>query len=441
MKSIIFVLIAFCLLAFTGCKRTEPLPERQGSIASIFKKKSNANGENYDLASILKSGELIVATISEPETYYDYHGIGMGFHYALTENFAQQQGLTVRVEVVSDTAALVKKLRDGEADLIAYPLSEEFINQAGLVATGYNKNGHWAVRSNSKELADAMDDWYGEGVEVDATKALQERTKQSNHIERRAQAVYLSRDRGVISVYDNLFKQASTATGWDWRLIAAQCYQESAFDPNARSYVGAQGLMQIMPKTAASLGLKPEEVFMPDKNIAAAANYISQLERQFSDVRSRDERVKFVLASYNGGSGHVRDAMSLAKKYGRNPLVWSDVAPYILALSQPKYYKDPVVRYGYMIGKETAGYVQKIMERYRDYGGNVVVSSAPQLPSDAAVKTPTVSGTPATPPAPQSEVSRRMNQTSAPSQTSRNRYSSGIKVMRPDDPRLNKMSE
>lgn len=441
MKSKLFVLLAFCFLTFAGCKRQEPLPERQGSIASIFKKKKNSNSDNYDLANILKSGELIIATISEPETYYDYHGVGMGFHYALTENFAQQQGLTVRVEVVPDTAALVKKLRDGEADLIAYPLTEEFVKKAGLVPTGYNKNGHWAVRINSTELASALDDWYGEGVEVDATKAMQERAQQSSHIERRAQAVYLSRDRGVISVYDNLFKQASTATGWDWRLIAAQCYQESAFDPNARSYVGAQGLMQIMPKTAASLGLKPEEVFMPEKNISAAANYISQLERQFSDVRSRDERVKFVLASYNGGSGHVRDAMNLAKKYGHNPLVWSEVAPYILALSQPKYYKDPVVRYGYMIGKETAGYVQKIMERYRDYGGNVVVSSAPQLPPDATVKSPTGPNTQGTNPAPQSEVSRRMNQTSPPSQASRNRYSSGIKVMRPDNPRLNQMNE
>lgn len=420
------LLLLLLAVAFTfSCKRREETPERKASMGSIFKKQPKADSLAYDLASILKGGELIIATISSPETYYDYHGIGMGKQYALVENFCDAQGIAIRVELAKDTTELVRMLLDGEADLIAYPLSASYAKSKGLIPTGFkSKDDRWAVRKNATQLAEALDDWYGDGVEIDVEKLLEEKTKKSHHVDRKAQAVYLSRSQGVISVYDNLFKEAATVTGWDWRLIASMCYQESAFDPNARSYVGAQGLMQLMPKTAESLGLEVEHICDPDKNMRAASRYIVQLINQFNDVKSREERVKFVLASYNGGSGHVRDAMALARKYGADPQRWDDVAPYILGLSQAKYYKDPVVKRGYMVGKETANYVYKIMERWRDYGGNVAVSAPPRLPDDTDA-----------PPA--SEVERRIQE--APKRT--NRYTSGSKVMRPDDPRFNLMDQ
>lgn len=428
MKYLHHILILVIVLTFGSCRKAPEKPERTASMGSIFKKKTPCNSTSYDLASILKGGELIITTISSPQTYYDYHGVGMGLQYALAENFAESQGLTIRVEVASDTTELVKKLQNGEADVIAFPLNENFLKEHGLIPAGYNKSGRWGVRKNAQQLADAMNDWYGEGIEIDVNKALEEKTKKSHHIERKAQAVYLSRERGVISVYDNLFKNASSMTGWDWKLIAAQCYQESAFDPNARSYVGARGLMQLMPKTAKSLGLEEEDICQPDKNVDAAARHIAKLDRIFSDVKDRNERIKFVLAAYNGGQGHLRDAMALSKKYGHNPHIWDEVAPYVLALSQPDFYKDPVVKYGYMIGQETTGYVQKIMERWRDYGGNVAITGAPHLPT-----TPARQGSVATP----SEVERRMN--AIPQRT--NRYTTNTKVMRPDDPRFNQMDQ
>ena len=126
-----------------------------------------------------------------------------------------------------------------------------------------------------------------------------------------------------------------------------------------------------MPSTAASLGLPESEILNPEANIAAAARYIARLNGLFNDVRSYEERVNFVLASYNGGHNHVRDAMSLARKYGRNPYRWSDVSEFVLKLSQPAYYKDPVVKYGYMRGGETADYVARIRSRWEQYKGKV----------------------------------------------------------------------
>ncbi|MBO5880105.1 MAG: tail length tape measure protein, partial [Paraprevotella sp.] len=72
-------------------------------------------------------------------------------------------------------------------------------------------------------------------------------------------------------------------------------------------------------------------------------------------------------AAYNGGAGHVRDAMALARKNGKNPHSWQDVAPYILQLSKPEYYNDPDVQYGYLRGEETYNYVQSIIKRWETY--------------------------------------------------------------------------
>ncbi|MDE7086214.1 MAG: tail length tape measure protein, partial [Prevotella sp.] len=103
--------------------------------------------------------------------------------------------------------------------------------------------------------------------------------------------------------------------------------------------------------------------------LAAAVNYVGELERIFADIREHAERSKFVLAAYNGGHFHIRDAMALARKDGHNPQRWHDVEPYVLGLSRPEYYNDPVVRYGYMRGSETVDYVRKIHERWNGYRG------------------------------------------------------------------------
>ena len=151
--------------------------------------------------------------------------------------------------------------------------------------------------------------------------------------------------------------------------MAAQCYQESTFDPKAVSFAGAKGLMQIMPATADLLGLPRDKMYDPEQNIAAAAKYLGQLEGKLSDIRNRVERTNFVLASYNGGIHHIRDAMALAQRDGKNPHLWRDVSEYVLKLASPQYYNDPIVKHGYMRGSETVDYVAKIRQRHQGYMG------------------------------------------------------------------------
>ena len=151
--------------------------------------------------------------------------------------------------------------------------------------------------------------------------------------------------------------------------MAAQCYQESTFDTNARSWAGACGLMQIIPSTADHLGIPRNMLFDPEQNIAGAAKYIRELTAKFRDVPNPLDRACFVLASYNGGFFHIRDAMALARKYGKDAHRWTDVQEFILHLTTPAYYRDPVVKYGYMRGTETTAYVNRIMDRWAQYRG------------------------------------------------------------------------
>lgn len=412
-----FLLIGFLFL--TACKNKSG--ERSAMASAFEKKERNAGSDEKDMESIRRSGELIVATLSGPETYYEHHGIPMGLQYALAENFAASEGLKLRVELGQDTTSILKMLHEGEVDIAVLPISQHRIAQERLLAAGFHQKktqSSWAVQATSQELATALKEWFADGVVVAVRKEVNERLRQVRTVKRRAQAVYLSRERGIISIYDHLFHRAAAITGWDWRLIAAQCYQESAFDPNARSWAGAQGLMQLMPATARSLGVEASQVYQPEINVDAGARYLHALQGKFSDIRDGAERIKFVLAAYNGGAGHVRDAMALARKYGRNPQRWDDVAFYILGLQEARYYRDPIVRHGYMIGSETEGYVRSILQRYQGYGGNIAVPPKPVA---------------ARPAAPLSTSHSTSSKTTSPYVPKTNKYSSGRRILTPDD--------
>ena len=185
---------------------------------------------------------------------------------------------------------------------------------------------------------------------------------------RKVSSPILNASRGQISLYDDLFKKYAISCGWDWRLMAAQAYQESAFDPQAVSYMGAMGLMQLMPATAKRVGVSEADVFDPEKNVQGAVKLINQLNTQYAFITDTDERLNFILAAYNAGSGHVDDARVLAEKYGKNPNVWlGNVDAFVLRMSQPDFYNQPEVKHGYFRGSETYDYVNGIRARWTQY--------------------------------------------------------------------------
>ena len=127
-----------------------------------------------------------------------------------------------------------------------------------------------------------------------------------------------------------------------------------------------------MPRTAKSLGLTSEDRMNPDLSIGAAVELLDRLDNIFRKIGSNSERMKFILAAYNGGNGHINDAQALALKYGANPYIWEgNVKKYLELKSNPEYYNDPVCKSGYFRGGETVKYVDNVLstiERFKTRG-------------------------------------------------------------------------
>ena len=263
----------------------------------------------------------------------------------------------MRIEVAHDTAEIIQRLRNREADIAAIAIPA---TKGTLVCS----NG-WNVCEDAVELRQSIDEWYTPELLEKYKKQIGKKTT----VRRSARPVFLNSNTGQICLYDAMLQRYSSVIGWDWRLLAAQCYQESAFDPQAVSWAGAQGLMQIMPATAAHLGVSANDIFDPETNIEASVRYLRELSSTFSDISPQSSRIPFILAAYNGGVNHVRDAMALTRKHGHNEKAWRDVEDYILKLSEPRYYNDPVVTSGYLRGSETKEYVKSILERWAQYRG------------------------------------------------------------------------
>ncbi|WP_193161101.1 transporter substrate-binding domain-containing protein [Microbulbifer hainanensis] len=197
-----------------------------------------------------------------------------------------------------------------------------------------------------------------------------------------------------LSPFDALVKDYATRYQFDWRLVTAQMWQESSFNPRAVSPVGAQGLLQVMPNTAKDMGIPPP-LFEPERGIRAGVKYLRWVRNRFPAGTKLDEKLWFTLASYNAGLGHLLDAQVLARELGLDPNKWfGNVEVAMLKLSEPQYFKK--ARYGYVRGAEPVQYVRNISNLYKAYTdvatGEVTVRP-PLRPPPAVIRYPAATGT------------------------------------------------
>lgn len=172
-----------------------------------------------------------------------------------------------------------------------------------------------------------------------------------------------------ISPFDSLFRLYADSV-CDWKMLAAIAYVESKFDTAARSYRGAQGLMQIMPATyrhtLAKMGVRDTMVQNVELDILVAVKYMDELSKLFYFIND-NERINYILGSYNGGSNHIFDAMRIARKNGTNRYNWNSLIPVLASLSDPEVYQDSVCQYGAFDATETLQYVRKVKSKYNEY--------------------------------------------------------------------------
>jgi len=177
-----------------------------------------------------------------------------------------------------------------------------------------------------------------------------------------------TRNTGQISPWDDTVRRYAQRYGFDWRLMVAQMYYESKFNPRAESSMGAKGLMQVLPKTYRSLGFR--EVTTPEKGIWAGIRYMSILRDRFEADVPATERTWMAMASYNAGYGHVLDARRLAEQLGLNPNRWDDnVEKAMLMLRYSRYARR--ARFGYVRGDRPVKYVNEIRKLYNAYAETV----------------------------------------------------------------------
>lgn len=282
-----------------------------------------------------------------------------------------------KIEIIEDTVygveQLVARVAQGEID---YTVCDE--NVAELNKTYYPnldvslrlsfpQNIAWAVRHGSTDWKAYLNEWIIEFKGTRKYRQLYHKYFESTRIAQRTGSDLHSITAGKISDYDEIIKKLAAQYKWDWRLIASMIYNESRFNEEAGSWNGAYGLMQLLPATAQAFGV--ENYQNPQQNIKAGILFLNWIDNQFiEELPDSAERVKFDLAAYNIGLGHVKDAQRLAGKYGKNSNVWENNVDYFLEnKSMKKYYTDSVVYYGYCRGKEAVDYVERVTNNYNHY--------------------------------------------------------------------------
>lgn len=453
-----FLYVAFLIVmssAFYECKRKDNRIEQRENIS--------------------KSDTLKVVTLYGPLSFFDYRGEKMGIDYENILKFAEEEGLEVTVTPMKNIGELVTALKEGEADIAAYPVpiiseykedliycgpreisnqvlvqkkgnellsdvtelvgknihvennskylyrlenlnlelggglkilpsendtvtSEDLLRQVSTGEIGYtvidsetarlyqsaypnldfsmaissDQASSWAVGTGMDSIAIKIDQWENRTHSSEFLKEIYKSYyDKALKLDFDSKLTYFKNKKlekgGPVSAYDEFFKKYASVAGFDWELLAAIAYCESRYTPDISSRFGAYGLMQVMPSSARAMGIDPGSLGLPEQNVLAGARIIKSLNDALKNkVEDPEERMKFVLAGYNSGLGHIYDAMAIAEKIGLDPQKWNaNVSVCALLKSRPAYYNDPVVKHGYFRGRETVDFVEHVSEIYR----------------------------------------------------------------------------
>ncbi|RMH07106.1 MAG: lytic transglycosylase F [Nitrospirae bacterium] len=327
-----------------------------------------------------QASEIVVTRASEPEARLqgpkDLAGrtvvVRRSSSYWQTLTALRNQGIAVTIEAAPEdleTEEIIAKVASGEYDLTvadSHLLDIELTWREDIRAAfplGDPKPHGWVVRATNPKLLQAINAYFdkeyrGTFYNLTVKKYFKNPRTIRTHVKFRAKRT------GQLSPYDDLVQKYARLYGFDWRLIVAQMYQESRFNPKARSWAGAVGLLQVLPRTAKGLGFPTIESI--EDGIHAGVKYLNWVRDRFEPELPIKDRMWLALAAYNVGHGHVMDARRLARQLGLNPNRWfGHVERAMRLLSKRKYARH--ARHGYCRGSEPVKYVRQIKERYEAY--------------------------------------------------------------------------
>lgn len=309
-----------------------------------------------------------------PRTVEDLEGlkitVGEDTSYSETIISLQNDGFDINASFTSEysTEELLEMVANEQIDCTLaasniYSLNQRYFTE---IASAFTISGReqlaWVLAPNSKELEADMYSWLNSYNQSGRMAELKDHYY--SHIlyfDYYDTKMFYKRIKSRLPRYEKYFKEAADNYGVPWKLIAAQSYQESHWNPRAKSFTGVRGLMMLTLSTAKHLGVKNR--LDPKQSIMGGVRHLKQMIKRVPPEVEGENRIKFALAAYNIGMGHIKDAQVLAGKFGLDKNIWSDLKSVLPLLSQKRYYRS--LKYGYARGSEPVRYVESIYD-YKD---------------------------------------------------------------------------
>ncbi|MDE1211547.1 membrane-bound lytic murein transglycosylase MltF [Vibrio aestuarianus] len=309
-------------------------------------------------------------------------------HFENTLNAIKQAhpDFQYRVDRNADVTDLLKQVSEGKlrftmADSVEVSLSQR-VNPDLAVAFELTEDQPiaWYVkRSEDESLYALMIEFFGNLKQSGHLAALEEKyighVGTFDYVDTRA---FIRALDSRLPKWSPLFQKYSDE--FDWRLVAALAYQESHWNPRAKSPTGVRGMMMLTLPTARSVDVANR--LDPEQSVRGGVEYLRRMVKRIPDSISEHEKIWFALASYNVGYGHMMDARRLTKLQSANPDSWTEVKERLPLLRQKKYFSQ--TRYGYARGDEAKAYVENIRRYYQSIIGHVDQQNASQSGSDTA---------------------------------------------------------
>jgi len=317
--------------------------------------------------------------------------VGNGTSYKETLEDLKRDGIDINATYTNEysTEELLEQVASHKidctiADSHIYSLNLRYLTNLALAFNiGQREQLAWVLTPNSKELERDMYAWLNTFNQSGQMAALKDHYySYILFFDYYDTKVFYKRIKSRLYKYKKYFKQAAKKYDISWELIAAQSYQESHWNPRAKSYTGVRGLMMLTQSTAKMLGVKNR--LSPKQSIMGGTRHLKQMLRYVPKEVQGENRIKFALAAYNIGMGHVRDARKLAKKFGLNQNIWSDLKVTLPLLSQKRYYRT--VKYGYARGSEPVRYVESIYDYKNILKNNIKEQEKAKVEKEEAAK-------------------------------------------------------
>lgn len=330
--------------------------------------------------SISNIKDLIGDTITVP-----YNTI----YYKRIEQLNQHIGGGINIKFVDQdslsTEDLIRMVSNGT---IKYTLSDEYLaklsntyysNISTSYELGFKRNQYWIVPKKKTLLTDAINKWseslvYKNNINNIYKKYFEISKGFDTYNNNNLDEISNYRSTGRLTNFDEIFKQEAKKLAFDWTLLSAIAWQESRFNPSIVGWSGARGLMGIMPSTGALYNVDKSKLLDPQISVTVSVKCILDTKKYLGIKQYDENSIAIILAGYNAGIGHIMDAKRLAEKFNYNPDLWYDNLENCIKMkSNPKYYNDPVCKFGYLRSEETLKYVNSVLDKYRYY--NTIINS------------------------------------------------------------------